>query len=39
VTLVADGSRAVDLAPGDGARAIAEMRRAGVRVANSHDVV
>ncbi len=30
VTLVADGCRAVDLAPGDGERAIDEMRRGGV---------
>jgi nicotinamidase/pyrazinamidase len=32
VTLVADGCRAVDLAPGDGERAIDEMRRAGVSI-------
>jgi nicotinamidase/pyrazinamidase len=32
VTLIADGCRAVDLKPGDGAKAIAEMRAAGVRV-------
>lgn len=32
VTLVPDGCRAVDLAPGDGDRAIDEMRRAGVSV-------
>lgn len=32
VTLVADGCRAVDLAPGDGDRAIDEMRRAGASV-------
>ena len=33
--LVEDGCRAVELAPGDGARAIAELRAAGVRVAGS----
>ena len=33
--LVADGCRAVDLAPGDGDRAIEELRAAGVRVARS----
>lgn len=32
VTLVPDGCRAVDLTPGDGERAIEEMRRAGVSV-------
>jgi nicotinamidase/pyrazinamidase len=32
VTLVADGCRAVDLAPGDGERAIDEMRRVGVSI-------
>ncbi|HEU5003017.1 MAG TPA: isochorismatase family protein [Actinomycetota bacterium] len=31
--VVEDGVRAVDLAPGDGARAVAEMRAAGVTVA------
>jgi nicotinamidase/pyrazinamidase len=35
VWLVEDGCRAVDLAPGDGARAIAEMRAAGVTVIES----
>ncbi len=35
VTLVEDGCRAVDLAPGDGARAIAELRGAGVQVVTS----
>lgn len=34
-TLVVDGCRAVELAPGDGERAIAEMRAAGVRVTTS----
>lgn len=38
VTLVADGCRAVELAPGDGARAVAEMRAAGVRVVDSAQV-
>lgn len=32
VTLVPDGCRAVDLTPGDGERAIDEMRRAGVSI-------
>ena len=32
VTLIADGCRAVELHPGDGAKAIADMRAAGVRV-------
>jgi nicotinamidase/pyrazinamidase len=35
VTLVADGCRAVELSPGDGARAIEEMRAAGVKVIHS----
>jgi len=35
VTLIEDGCRAVDLAPGDGARAIEAMRAAGVRVVTS----
>ena len=35
VTLIEDGCRAVDLAPGDGARAIEAMRAAGVRVRTS----
>jgi nicotinamidase/pyrazinamidase len=38
VTLVADGCRAVELAPGDGARAIDEMRAAGVTVVDSRDL-
>lgn len=38
VTLVADGCRAVDLAPGDGERAIDEMRRAGVTVSTLADM-
>jgi nicotinamidase/pyrazinamidase len=37
VTLIEDGCRAVDLAPGDGARAIEAMRAAGVRIATSAD--
>ncbi len=35
VTLVTDGCRAVDAAPGDGERAIAEMHAAGVKLAES----
>lgn len=35
VHVVADGCRAVDLAPGDGDRALEEMRAAGVRITNS----
>jgi nicotinamidase/pyrazinamidase len=35
VTVVEDGCRAVELAPGDGARAIAELRAAGARIVNS----
>lgn len=35
VTLVTDGCRAVDAAPGDGERAIAEMRAAGVKIIES----
>lgn len=35
VTLVADGCRAVDLAPGDGARALDELRAAGVVIVDS----
>ena len=38
VTLIADGCRAVDLAPGDGDRAIVTLRDAGVRIAASVDV-
>ncbi|MBK9030743.1 MAG: bifunctional nicotinamidase/pyrazinamidase [Myxococcales bacterium] len=38
VTLVADGCRAVELAPGDGDRAIAAMRDAGVVISASADV-
>ena len=38
VVLVEDGCRAVDLAPGDGDRAIAEMREAGARVVRSSDI-
>lgn len=39
VTLIEDGCRAVDLAPGDGARAIEEMRSAGVCVMSLADFV
>jgi nicotinamidase/pyrazinamidase len=35
--LVVDGCRAVNLQPGDGAAAIEEMRRSGVRVVESSD--
>jgi nicotinamidase/pyrazinamidase len=35
VTLVEDGCRAVDLHPGDGARALDELRAAGVRIVRS----
>ncbi|MEO8703620.1 MAG: bifunctional nicotinamidase/pyrazinamidase [Kofleriaceae bacterium] len=38
VTLVEDGCRGVNLAPGDDARAIAEMRAAGAAVVNSASV-
>ena len=38
VTLVEDGCRAVDLSPGDGARAIEEMRAAGVTITTSDNV-
>ncbi len=37
--LIVDGCRAVDLAPGDGERAIAEMRAAGVEVVTSAEVL
>jgi nicotinamidase/pyrazinamidase len=36
--LVEDGSRGVELAPGDVARAIADMREAGVQVVRSSDL-
>lgn len=39
VTLIVDGCRAVDLQPGDGARAIAEMRAAGVALVKSADLL
>jgi nicotinamidase/pyrazinamidase len=39
VTLVEDGCRAVDLAPGDGAEAIRAMREAGVAVTDSAAVL
>jgi len=38
VILIEDGCRAVELAPGDGARAIEEMRQAGARIAQSTDI-
>ena len=38
-TLIADGCRAVELAPGDGARAIAAMQAAGVTIATSDQIV
>jgi nicotinamidase/pyrazinamidase len=39
VELVADGCRAVELEPGDGERAISEMRAAGVQVVDSAAIV
>jgi len=39
VRLIVDGCRAVDLQPGDGARAIAEMRAAGVEVVTSAELL
>jgi nicotinamidase/pyrazinamidase len=38
VTVVADGCRAVDLQPGDGERALAQMAAAGCRVVTSADL-
>jgi nicotinamidase/pyrazinamidase len=38
VTVVEDGCRAVELAPGDGARAFAAMRAAGARVVTSAEI-
>jgi len=38
VTLVEDGCRAVELTPGDGAKAVVEMRAAGVKVAKASEV-
>ena len=39
VTLIEDGCRAVELAPGDGERAVGEMRAAGTTIVNSASVV
>lgn len=39
VTVIADGCRAVDLTPGDGERAFAEMRSAGAQVLDSAGLV
>jgi len=39
VTLVADGCRAVELTPGDGTRALDEMRAAGIRICQLSEVV
>jgi len=39
VTVIADGCRAVDLTPGDGERAFAEMRSAGAQVLDSTELV
>jgi nicotinamidase/pyrazinamidase len=39
VTLVADGCRAVDLQPGDGARAIEELRQHGVTIVQSETLL
>jgi nicotinamidase/pyrazinamidase len=38
VTVVEDGCRAVELVPGDGARAIEEMRAAGVKIVRSDEL-
>ena len=38
-TLVEDAVRAVDVEPGDGDRAIEEMREAGARVATSEEML
>jgi nicotinamidase/pyrazinamidase len=38
VALVEDGSRGVELQPGDVARAVEEMRKAGVELVQSADV-
>ncbi len=38
VTVVTDGCRAVDIAPGDGERALAEMRAEGARLATSGEI-
>lgn len=39
VTVIADGCRAVDLAPGDGEQAFAKMRSAGARIITSAELV
>jgi nicotinamidase/pyrazinamidase len=39
VTVVEDAVRAVDVAPGDGARALDELRAAGVRIATSEELL
>jgi len=39
VTLIEDGCRGVELAPGDSARAVEEMRAKGVRIAQSAEVL
>ncbi len=39
VTVIEDGCRAVDVAPGDGERAFAEMRSAGARVISANELV
>ena len=39
VTVIADGCRAVDLVPGDGERALQEMRSAGARVITAAELV
>jgi nicotinamidase/pyrazinamidase len=39
VTFVSDGSRAVNLSPADGDKAIAEMKKAGARVMTSGDIL
>ena len=39
VTVIEDCARAVEVGPGDGQRALAEMRRAGARLSTSSEVV
>jgi nicotinamidase-related amidase len=39
VTVIEDCTRAVDARPGDGERALADMRRAGAKLSTSSEVV
>ena len=39
VTVIEDCTRAVDVEPGDGARAISQMRNAGAKLENSSSVI